>query len=140
MAPQLRAQVRYALQREQWVTAVLSDVPEPAFDDPGGAYEPFPAAVGDVGPVGDLTARVGAARADLLLLDWDLAAPLPFGTLESLKAAYPRVQVAAFSARPAERAAAQSAGVDLFLVTDGTPEDLVTTLRGAAERMRWARA
>lgn len=131
IAPQLRPQLRYALQREPWVTAVLSDVPEPAFDDPGGSYEPFPAAVGDVAPAGDLTARVGAARADLLVLDWDLASPLPAGTLESLKSSFPRTQVVALSTRPEERAAAMAAGVDLFLATDSTPEAAVEALRSA---------
>jgi DNA-binding NarL/FixJ family response regulator len=134
MAPQMRAQVRYALQRESWVTAVMSDVPEPAFDDPGGSYEPFPAAVGDVAPAGDLTARVGAARPDLLLLDWDIAAPLPAGTLESVKASFPRVQVAAVSARAAERGAALGAGIDLFIIADGTPEGVVEGLREALRR------
>ncbi|MEN9937858.1 MAG: hypothetical protein RLZZ387_4437 [Chloroflexota bacterium] len=131
MAPALRAQVRYALEREPWVSAVLSDTPEPAFDDPGGAYEPYPAAVGDIAPATDLTSRVGAAGADLLLLDWDVAAPMPGGALESLKASFPRVQVAALSARPEERAAALTAGVDLFLATDGTAAGAVEALRAS---------
>jgi DNA-binding NarL/FixJ family response regulator len=131
MAPARRAQLRYALGREPWVTAALSDVPDAAFDDPGGSYEPYPAAVGDVAPAGDLTGRVAAARPDLLLLDWDLAAPLPAGTLESLKTSFPRVLVAAVSTHPDERAAALAAGIDLFLAGDGTPQGVVDGLRAA---------
>lgn len=131
MAPPTRAALRYALQREPWVTAVLSDTPDAAFDDPGGSYEPYPAAVGDVAPAGDLTARVAAFRPDVLLLDWDLAAPLPAGALESLKASFPRVVVAALSARPEDRASALASGVDLFLPGDGVVEAAVETLRAA---------
>ena len=129
MAPQVRAQARHLLQREPWVTAVVSDTPEPAYDDPGGSYEPLQTALGARASGSDLTSKAGAARADLVVLDWDLAAPLPLGAVESLKAAYPHVQLAAMSARPEERAAALAAGADLFLVTDGTAEDLVATLR-----------
>ncbi|HWQ11487.1 MAG TPA: hypothetical protein VNL77_01735 [Roseiflexaceae bacterium] len=133
MAPQMLAQLRYALQREPWVTAVMADRPEPAYDDPGGSYEPLETALAPRGGETSLTGRVGAARADLLVLDWDVAAPLPLGALESLKAAYPHVQVAALSTQPRERPAALAAGVDVFLLTDGTPEAAVAALRANLE-------
>jgi DNA-binding NarL/FixJ family response regulator len=131
MPPALRAQIRLLLQREPWVTAVSADSPEPAFDDPGGGYEPLDTLTRAPASTSDLTGQVGAAGADLVLLDWDTAAPLPQGALESLRASHPSTQVAALSARPDERAAALAAGVDLFLPTDGTPEDAVATLRRA---------
>nr|PZN27773.1 MAG: hypothetical protein DIU80_11560 [Chloroflexota bacterium] len=136
MEAQKRAQVRYALQREPWVTAVEADTPSPAYDDPGGSYEPYPAAVGAIPADESLTARVGAAGADLVVLDWEIAAPLPAGTIESLKASFPHVLVAALSTRPEERANALAAGVDIFVLTSGTPEDIVASLRTSLETQR----
>jgi DNA-binding NarL/FixJ family response regulator len=136
MAPQLRAQVRLALQRQPWVTSVAAETPSPAYDDPGVGYEPYGAVVGPAASADGLTGRVGALGADLVVLDWDLAAPLPAGTLESLKSSFPQVMVAAVSTRQEERAAALSGGADLFVLTDGTPEDIVASLRTSLETLR----
>lgn len=136
MAPQMLAQVRYALQREPWVSSVAGDTPSPAYDDPGGGYDPYPAVVGDAAPAEGLTARVGAVNADVVVLDWDLAAPLPPGTLESLKLSYPQVLVAAMSVHQEKRTNALASGVDVFVYTDGTLEDIVASLRTSLETRR----
>jgi hypothetical protein len=129
MAPDTSARLAYLLRRESWVTAVLIAEPEQAQTAVDSPEEgPWHASEGSISAGPELTSRVGTANADVLLLDWDLAAPLPTGALESLAAAYPQTLVAALSARAEERAAASAAGVATFIHAT-TPEDAVAALR-----------
>jgi DNA-binding NarL/FixJ family response regulator len=92
--------------------------------------DPEVSVVGEAVEAGDLLAQVRAARADLVLLDWELpglqaANPL----LPALRTLCPRLSVIALSGRPDARRAALAAGADAFVGKGDPPERLLAAVK-----------
>jgi DNA-binding NarL/FixJ family response regulator len=92
-------------------------------------HEPDLAVVGEVDEVDRVIDAVGAARPDLVVLDWGFVEMAGRGLVAALRQAGRAARVVALSCRPEDWAAAEDAGVDGFVCMGETPERLLTTVR-----------
>jgi DNA-binding NarL/FixJ family response regulator len=93
------------------------------------SQEPDLRVVGEASAAEGLASQVGAAGADLVLLDWGLAAPGDNGVIASLRGLTPRPRVIALSGRPEHRLEALAAGVDAFVSKGDPPDRLLAVVR-----------
>ena len=93
--------------------------------------EPGVKAVGDAGAADEASARLRATQADLLLLDWSLAARAPSEMLAGLRAILPSPVGVALSGRPDLCSDALSAGAGAFASKIDPPESLLRVLWSA---------
>ncbi|MBN1658399.1 MAG: response regulator transcription factor [Anaerolineae bacterium] len=84
--------------------------------------------VGEAANAADLFDHATIDSPELILLDWDLVAPMGAGTLLSLRRACPDVSVIALSGRAEARKAALDAGADAFVSKGDPPERLLNTI------------
>jgi len=101
--------------------------------------DPETSIVGEAVTAEDLVAQVRAARADLVLLDWEVpglhdANPL----LVALRALCPRLSVVALSGRPEAGQAALAAGVDAFVSKGDPPERLLAAVNDCRREQQGA--
>ena len=90
--------------------------------------------VGEVSSVEDLLIRAIASRPDLVLLDWNVAAPLAAGLLLALRRECPGLGVIVLSGRPEAREAALGAGADDFVSKGYPPEHLLAAISRCCRR------
>jgi DNA-binding NarL/FixJ family response regulator len=93
------------------------------------SQEPDLRVVGESGAAEGLVERIGAAGADLVLVDWTLAGPGDNGVVAALRELSPRPRVIALSGRPEHRDEAIAAGVDAFVSKGDPPDHLLSTVR-----------
>jgi CheY-like chemotaxis protein len=93
------------------------------------SQEPDLRIVGEASQAEGLAGRVGAAEAELVLLDWGLAGPGDNGVVAALRDLHPRPLVIALSGRPEHRFEALAAGVDAFVSKGDPPERLLAVVR-----------
>ena len=78
-------------------------------------------------------AQAPVSRTDMLLVDWDLLPIAPTAALEELRKACPAALVIVLiSHLDARQQAALSAGADMFISKDETPERVAERLRAVA--------
>jgi DNA-binding NarL/FixJ family response regulator len=92
-------------------------------------HEPDLAIVGEADEVERVVAAVGAAKPDLVLLDWGFAQGAGRGLVAALQQACRAARVIAMSCRPEDCLAARRAGADAFVCMGEPPERLLTTVR-----------
>lgn len=90
--------------------------------------QPGFAIVGEASSAADLLTQAAAEDPELVLFDWDLAAPTATGLLLALRCACPDVTVIALSGRAEARRAALDAGADAFVSKGDPPERLLSTI------------
>ena len=93
------------------------------------SQEPNLCVVGEASQAEDLAGRVGAAGADLVLIDWSLAGPGDNGVVTALRELSPPPRVIALSGWPEHRNEALAAGVDAFVSKADPPERLLAVVR-----------
>ncbi|HEX8959410.1 MAG TPA: response regulator transcription factor [Solirubrobacterales bacterium] len=89
--------------------------------------EPDVDVVGEVAEGEQLLAQVGAARPDLLLLDWELPGLPVADLLSALQLLCPGIRVVALSGRPEARGPALETGARAF-VSKGDPPELLLAI------------
>jgi DNA-binding NarL/FixJ family response regulator len=96
--------------------------------------EPGMMVVGEANRSHELADRMYAARADLVLLDWELPGQPAADLIRALRAKRVRQPfVIALSVRPDRKAAALAAGADDFVSKTDPPERLRAALHRAVE-------
>lgn len=80
----------------------------------------------------NLAEQVSLARADVLLLNWDLPGQGVADKVKELCAANPGVKVIVLSVRPDVRSSALAAGADAFLGMTLAQDELLNTFRRVA--------
>ena len=90
--------------------------------------------MGEAASVDDLLARAAAMCPDMLLLDWNMAAPLASGLLLALRRDCPGLGVIILSSRPEAREAAMTAGADAFVSKGNPPEHLLAAIKRCSQR------
>lgn len=91
--------------------------------------------VGEAASVDELLARVVRFCPDLVLLDWNMAAPLAAGLLLALRCDCPGVGVIILSGRPEAHEAALTAGADAFVSKGNPPEHLLAAITRCGQRV-----
>jgi two-component system response regulator DesR len=96
--------------------------------------EPGINVVGEATEADELLAQVGAARPDIVLLDWELPGLPRNDALSALRARCPHLKVIALSGRPEARRAALEAGADAFVSKGDPPEQLLAAVNDCCHR------
>ncbi len=89
---------------------------------------------GEAADAETLLTQACLARADVILLDWDLAAEEGAALLAALRAAAPALQVLVLSGRREAREPALAAGADGFVSKAEPPGQLLRALERCARR------
>jgi two-component system, NarL family, invasion response regulator UvrY len=84
--------------------------------------------VGEASSTTDLLDRAAAEVPEVVLFDWDMAAPSPTGMMLALRDACPGAAVIALSGRAEARRTALAAGADAFVSKGDPPERLLNAI------------
>ncbi|MDT8306109.1 MAG: response regulator [Anaerolineae bacterium] len=92
--------------------------------------------VGEALDIASLLAETERCHADVLFLDWGLAAEQPERVVAALRRRRPDLRIIALSSRPEDRRAAATAGIDQFVSKNAFSEELLAALRGLDRSQR----